>query len=95
MAPWDHGPPAGSGSEDAATAARVSRLGLRLFFIYLALYGAFVLANAFAPRLMEATPVAGLNLAVLFGMSLIVAAFLLAILYGWLCRSKQDGGQGG
>jgi hypothetical protein len=35
---------------------------------------------------MEARPLAGINLAVVYGMGLIVAAFLLALVYGWLCR---------
>jgi hypothetical protein len=35
---------------------------------------------------MEATPLAGVNLAVLCGLGLIAVAFLLALLYDWLCR---------
>jgi uncharacterized membrane protein (DUF485 family) len=65
---------------------RRTRLGLILFALYLALYVGFVLLNALAPERMETTPVAGINLAILYGLGLIFAAFLLAFLYEVLCR---------
>jgi uncharacterized membrane protein (DUF485 family) len=66
----------------------VSRLGLVLFTVYLLLYGGFMLLNAFAPDLMEATPLAGVNLAVLYGFGLIIAAIVLAVIYGWLSKDR-------
>jgi uncharacterized membrane protein (DUF485 family) len=60
---------------------------MRLFATYLALYGGFVLLNAFAPSLMERDLVAGINLAVGYGLGLIVTALGLALLYAWLCRA--------
>jgi uncharacterized membrane protein (DUF485 family) len=72
---------------DPVLAARNSRIGLFLFALYSALYLTFVLLNAFAPRVMEIIVFAGMNLAVAFGLGLIVAAFLLALLYAWLCRT--------
>jgi uncharacterized membrane protein (DUF485 family) len=48
--------------------------------------------TAFAPRVLEMTIVAGINLAVLYGLFLIFAAFLLALIYLWLCRSPADTG---
>ena len=74
--------------------ARNTRLGLFLFALYLLLYGAFVVASAFAPGIMERTPIAGVNLAVLAGFGLIGAAFVLALLYGWLCRSGAAASRG-
>jgi uncharacterized membrane protein (DUF485 family) len=65
---------------------RNARIGMVLFGVYLLLYGGFVLINAFSPSTMEMTPIAGVNLAILYGFGLIVAALLLALLYGWLCR---------
>lgn len=59
-----------------------SRLGLILFGIYLFIYCVFVLMNAFVPEMMEQTPLAGVSLAVLFGFALIVAAFVLSMIYG-------------
>lgn len=61
----------------------MSRISLSLFAVYLVLYGGFVFLNAFMPEAMEVT-LAGVNLAILYGFGLIVAAFVLALLYGWL-----------
>lgn len=63
---------------------QVSRTGLVLFTLYLILYGGFVLINTFSPETMEATPLAGVNVAILYGFGLIIAAFVLALLYGLL-----------
>lgn len=76
--------------------SRNSRYGRMLFLVYLLIYGAFVLTNAFAPELMDRTPVLGVSLSIIAGFGLIVAAFLLALVYGWLCRDRsaaklQDG----
>lgn len=71
--------------------SRNVRTGLTLFAVYLLLYGGFVLLNTFSPETMESTRVADVNLAVLSGFGLIVAAFVMALLYGYLCRDKNDG----
>ena len=67
---------------------RNTRLGVLLFAVYLLLYGGFVLLAAFAPEAMESTPFAGVNLAVWYGFGLIVAALVLALIYGWACRAS-------
>jgi uncharacterized membrane protein (DUF485 family) len=33
--------------------------------------------------------VAGLNLAIVYGFGLIIAALVLAAVYGWLCRTSR------
>ena len=66
-----------------------ARLGLVLFFIYVILYGGFVFLNAFAAETMEATPLAGVNLAILYGFGLILAALVLALIYGWMAKSEE------
>ncbi len=70
--------------------SRNARIGFVLFGFYLLLYGGFVLLNAFSPETMELMPVAGVNLAILYGFGLIVAAFVLALIYGFVCRTSQD-----
>jgi len=75
-----------------ADMARNSRYGLMLFAVYGVLYAAFMAITAFAPRVLETTIVAGINLAVVYGLFLIFAAFLLALVYLWLCRSPADAG---
>lgn len=64
-----------------------SRIGLAMFVVYLVFYGGFVLLSAFSPQTMEITPLAGVNLAIWYGFGLIGLAILLALVYGWICRS--------
>ena len=75
---------------------RNARIGLVLFFVYTSLYLGFVFLNAFSAERMEATPWAGVNLAILYGFGLIVAALVLAVIYGLLCglpSAKDEGEQ--
>ncbi|MCP4191100.1 MAG: DUF485 domain-containing protein [Planctomycetaceae bacterium] len=69
-------------------------IGIVLFIVYLVLYGAFVLINAFTPQVMEVTPLPGINLAIVYGFGLIFAAFALAMLYGVLCKGDEVKSQG-
>lgn len=61
-----------------------ARLGRRLFFVYLAMYTAYVLVTAIRPQTMDAT-LAGVNVSIWSGAALIIAAVVLAVVYGWLC----------
>jgi uncharacterized membrane protein (DUF485 family) len=70
--------------------ARNSRYGLILFSIYLVLYGGFMGLAAFEPQLMAKAPFGGVNLAILYGFGLIVAALFLALIYMVLCRPRRD-----
>src|SRR3954469_23178768 len=85
--PYDGAPRAAAASETphpdhhAPTIARNVRYGLVLFAIYLALYGGFIALAAFAPARMKEPVMGGINLAVLYGMGLIIAAFVLALIY--------------
>ena len=70
--------------------SRNSRVGLIFFAIYLVLYGGFMLLNTFYPDTMEATPWAGINVAILYGCGLIVAAVVLALIYGVYCGASEE-----
>ncbi|MFM7132641.1 MAG: DUF485 domain-containing protein [bacterium] len=91
-----HGPNSGPDQpEDPVVQARNSRLGLRLFGIYGAIYAAYVVVGAFLPGIMK-TRLAGMNIAVLWGFLLIILAFVMAIVYGRLCDRPapfENGGQ--
>ncbi len=80
-------PPSAPEVHDEVAVRRNARYGLVLFVIYLAIYGAFVALNAFWPAVMAREAFAGLNIAVVYGFGLIVAALVLAAVYGWLCRT--------
>ncbi|TWU05108.1 DUF485 domain-containing protein [Stieleria varia] len=65
-----------------------SRLGLILFAIYLSIYLGFVVLSAFASGVMEKRVLMGLNLAIVYGFALIIGAFVMAMIYGLMCRSE-------
>jgi uncharacterized membrane protein (DUF485 family) len=87
MADFDHTPAPSEEAWDEQLAARRARYGLALFAIYLVLYGGFMLLIAFAPSVM-ATTLGGINLAIWYGLGLIAAALVLALVYAWLCRAN-------
>jgi len=86
MAGLEHGSHHPREIEDPRIAARNARYGMVLFLLYLTVYSVYVGLNAFFPAVMQATPLLGLNVALLFGFGLIVGAMVLAVLYCWLCR---------
>lgn len=69
--------------------ARNARYGLWLFAAYVLLYGGFVALSAFDPQAMRKPLAAfgGVNLAIVYGFGLIVAALVLALIYMMLCRA--------
>jgi uncharacterized membrane protein (DUF485 family) len=67
-------------------------LRLWLFALYLALYVGFVLLTTFRLDLMARTPFGGTNLAIIYGLVLIVAALVLALFYMWRSRHTRTGG---
>ena len=70
--------------------ARNARYGLILFAVYVIVYALFVYLSAFRPDLMAWQPMAGVNLAVWYGLGLIVFAIVLALVYMLLCRDADD-----
>jgi uncharacterized membrane protein (DUF485 family) len=85
-------PPAEDGTAPGL-AGKSSRIGLALFAVYLVLYGGFMGLSAFAPALMGRVRIAGVNLAILYGLGLILAAVALALLYLVLCRRQVEPGE--
>lgn len=68
-----------------------AKLGLMLFTVYLLLYGGFMAMNVLNPKQMAEPALFGLNLAIVWGFGLIVAALVLALLYMALCKPEQKG----
>jgi uncharacterized membrane protein (DUF485 family) len=66
------------------------KLGLWLFLLYLSLYVAFVGIITVDYRFMAKEVVAGLNLAIVYGFGLILAAFVLAVIYMVACRKEAQ-----
>lgn len=86
MAHFDHSHLPPPEARDPAVERFNARLGLVLFAVYLAAYGAYVAVNAFRPAVMDELVGAGINLAVASGMGLIAGALVLALVYAAMCR---------
>ena len=66
-----------------------THIGVRLFLAYALAYGIFVAINLVSPLLMERIVLFGLNLAVTYGIGLIVFAIVLALVYNRMCAKKE------
>ncbi len=82
-----HEPAAQSGTDNAAPYK--ARLGVYLFTVYAIVYAIFVIINVAKPLMMENIIIFGLNLAVVYGFSLIVFALILALIYNSMCNAKE------
>ena len=69
--------------------SRNARYGLLLFAVYVVLYGGFIFLAVFRPDVMASEGIAGVNVAILYGMGLIAAALVLALIYTALCRAPS------
>jgi phosphotransferase system glucose/maltose/N-acetylglucosamine-specific IIC component len=89
-----HGPAQDSGPDPASRYK--SRLGVGMFIVYCLVYAGFVFTNVLTEgRAMQTIVVAGLNLAVVYGMGLIIFALVLALIYNYLCTAKEKELAGG
>lgn len=61
------------------------RLGIRMTLLYSLVYAGFVALCVFRPAWMGVRAVFGLNLAISYGLGLIVIAIVFAIIYNHLC----------
>jgi len=62
-----------------------ARVGLVLFFVYLAAYAGFMGLATFAPQAMGMPVLRGVNLAITYGMALIAGALVIAAIYMGFC----------
>jgi len=89
MAGLDYKAPVAKEQEDAAVVAHNTRMGVILFVVYVLFYGGFMALSAFHPQAMSKPFMGGVNLAVVYGFALIVAALLLAVVYMKVCRKSK------
>jgi uncharacterized membrane protein (DUF485 family) len=80
--------PAAKQEQDNASEWK-AKLGIKLFWLYSIIYMGFVGCAVFAPKLMKAPVLAGANLAVVYGMALIVFAIVLGLVYNHFCTKKE------
>jgi uncharacterized membrane protein (DUF485 family) len=74
---------------DLAT-KRKTRLGIYFFFIYFFFYAGFVAIGVLNYELLAYEVIGGVNLAIFYGIGLILFAILLGILYNFLCSRYED-----
>jgi len=65
------------------------RLGLWMFLFYSLFYAGFVAINLLSPLAMSKIVFAGLNLATVYGLLLIIVALIEALVYNALCHKKE------
>ena len=70
---------------------RKSGIGIRMTLIYSVVYAGFVALSVFQPTWMGARAPLGLNLAVAYGLGLILVAIAFALVYNQLCRVPSSG----
>jgi uncharacterized membrane protein (DUF485 family) len=90
MAGLDFKAPVTREQEDASVVAHNTRMGVILFVVYVAIYGGFMALSAFAPDVMRKPILGGVNVAVVYGFSLIIAALVLALVYMKICRKTSN-----
>ena len=71
---------------EAAFERRKIVIGIRMTILYSLVYAGFVALSVFQPTWMGARALLGLNLAVTYGLGLILIAIVFAIVYNHLCR---------
>lgn len=89
----DHGPAIQTHESDDLKMYK-QKLGLKLFFAYAVFYAVFVFISTVFPLMMETVIFLGLNLAVVYGFSLILIAILLGIIYNSFCTRKEKESEG-
>jgi uncharacterized membrane protein (DUF485 family) len=90
MAGLDFKAPVGKEQEDASVVAHNTRMGLALFVVYVLFYGGFMALSAFWHETMAKPFLAGVNLATVYGFSLIIVALVLALVYMKICRKSAQ-----
>lgn len=76
--------------ERESVTKRKSVLGIRLFFIYLIFYAGFVAIGVFQYELLAVPILGGVNLALAYGIGLILFAIILGVIYNFYCTRYED-----
>jgi uncharacterized membrane protein (DUF485 family) len=85
----DHGP-AVQYEEHEDLIAYKSKVGIKLFFVYALVYVVFVVINTVKPTLMDVKVLFGVNLASIYGFSLIILAIIMGLIYNSICSKKES-----
>jgi uncharacterized membrane protein (DUF485 family) len=83
-----HHQPAGDLGRDLSI-PRKTRLGVILFIVYLLIYTGFVVIGTLFPEALGLQVFAKMNLAVVYGMGLIIFAAILGLFYNYFCTKYE------
>jgi uncharacterized membrane protein (DUF485 family) len=83
-----HGPAADWGVDNASDYK--AKLGVYMFIVYVLIYIGFIVINVVSPKLMGVILFAGLNMAMVYGVGLIILAIIMGLIYNYLCTKKED-----
>ena len=84
----NHGPAVELGVDLASK--KKARLGVWLFFLYSAFYAGFVAIGVTNYELLGKKVIGEQNLAVVYGIGLIILAVVMGLIYNWLCTRYED-----
>lgn len=65
---------------------RKSKIGIRMTILYAVIYGGFVVLSVFYPSMMGVEALFGMNLAITYGIALIIIAIFFAIIYNLMVK---------
>lgn len=83
-----HGPAVELGKDNSIP--KKTKLGVILFFVYLAVYSGFVMIGLLSPKTMGIETLGGLNLAFVYGMGLILLAAVMGLIYNYFCTKYEN-----
>ncbi len=81
--------PAAKAEKDAASEWK-AKLGIKMFWLYCIIYMSFVGIAVFSTKTMQIELLSGANLAIIYGIALIIFAIILGLIYNHLCTKKED-----
>lgn len=82
-----HGPATEWKKDNSASVK--SKLGIILFTLYALIYAGFIFINVFAPGVMG-KEIGSINLAIYYGLGLIIFALVLAVIYNHYCTRSEE-----
>lgn len=82
-----HGP-ATDWSKDKAAKFK-THIGIWMFILYAIIYAGFIFVNMISPKVMG-SDIGGSNLAIIYGVGLIIFALMLAFVYNAICTAAEE-----
>ncbi|MDA3881404.1 MAG: DUF485 domain-containing protein [Prolixibacteraceae bacterium] len=72
------------------SASRKSKLGIKLFIVYIIVYAGFVVISLINPDLMGHKFIGEQNLAIVYGFGLIILAIVMGFIYNAMCTRLEN-----